>query len=742
MNSTLLAVSRRDMGWPRSGAELAARVPLPLRSCFEELYLVALKTVPAIIINAGEYSMLLNDILLLLRLGKGHVASYAVAMAILGIAWALIEGLLSAQDGLAAHAYETDDFKGVQYWSLVSFVVAFVALTIASGVLSFAFVITEDLLFIKYHVAHKAAIYVLLSLPSLYLLAAYRVLQKYFHAQGVYVPSMVGAAVGNLANAALNFLLIFAAGLGLWGCVLSTALSRLLMVATLLYHVYLHVDDSCRLELRLLSTTRAIRAYRVVRKSLVCAQEVLLQLYDQYVTREPVRARRKRRKEERKVQMTLLSPRRRGGSDDGSSDGSSDGSEAGVDGIDVSAGSDDDDDDDDGINGEEEQEEDALDGYAYDEYISEEDLSAGLAGRVRSKGVRAQQLHRHVAGRWLLAALSSLRGGGPPAAGPTSSAGAGAEGARYIDDDAAGEGENKLYVQLSLRSLLTSCARYVFLGLPGALVMALESWQFDVYVLITVHMGSVACAATVVLILLLRFLHYTLPFSLASVITLRLHRLLVQNRAAAARNLAWLSIAGVLAVYGLLGGALLLLGRSVAAAMSPLDGDVGYRISSLSPLAAAALVAHSVQAVAQGVLRGVCRFQTMLFLTFLTTWALGLPAGVYLAYFARPTFELYGFWIGIASGYALNAATLVLLVLAIDWEYEVKRATVRARRQQSRGGYEYLVYPRAGSLALGGLPGCCHSSKVAEMDELEEEAAVVTITGSGAEEIEMTDVQV
>jgi hypothetical protein len=69
---------------------------------------------------------------------------------------------------------------------------------------------------------------------------------------------------------------------------------------------------------------------------------------------------------------------------------------------------------------------------------------------------------------------------------------------------------------------------------------------------------------------------------------------------------------------------------------------------------------------------------------FLSIWICGYLTSCYLAFIARPTYELRGYYIGLLLGGSLLAASFVLMVIFIDWEVEISRHSYL----QKRGDYK------------------------------------------------------
>jgi hypothetical protein len=57
-----------------------------------------------------------------------------------------------------------------------------------------------------------------------------------------------------------------------------------------------------------------------------------------------------------------------------------------------------------------------------------------------------------------------------------------------------------------------------------------------------------------------------------------------------------------------------------------------------------------------------------------------MHVGVYLSFFTRPRFGVYGLWCGFSVGMGMLALVLVGIVLTTDWEREVRRTQVRIEK--------------------------------------------------------------
>ena len=119
-------------------------------------------------------------------------------------------------------------------------------------------------------------------------------------------------------------------------------------------------------------------------------------------------------------------------------------------------------------------------------------------------------------------------------------------------------------------------------------------------------------------------------------------------------------------------------------------------------------------------------------ISFLAVWLVGLPTGLSLVYFARPTYGLEGLWTGVTSGMFLLAMVLLGIVFTIDWDREVRKTLLKSNRLFS-GDFVPFGLPFAGSRGVGGLDFI----SVKLMEELED-LDNVDITVNGADEEEQT----
>lgn len=166
-----------------------------------EITVLVKLAVPMIILNSLEMSIWIVDIVMLGRLGRGHLAAGGLGYTVFNMLWMVMEGLLTAQDVFCSQAFVATNFVELRKWT-------YVALAVAMGISLIGTLIFAAFPWIIYalsssnqHLAFKASQEVLMLIPCLWLMSVSRVLQKYFTSQQKYVPMMVLSTSASMLNA-------------------------------------------------------------------------------------------------------------------------------------------------------------------------------------------------------------------------------------------------------------------------------------------------------------------------------------------------------------------------------------------------------------------------------------------------------------------------------------------------------------------------------------------------------------
>ncbi|HSC76144.1 MAG TPA: MATE family efflux transporter [Pseudomonadales bacterium] len=200
------------------------------------------------------------------------------------------------------------------------------------------------------------------------------------------------------------------------------------------------------------------------------------------------------------------------------------------------------------------------------------------------------------------------------------------------------------------------------LGIPIGFTLFFEVSMFTVIALFLSPLGPVVVAGHQ-LVLNAVSLMFMVPLSLGMALTLRVSFLVGKGALHTAHHLARsvLLLALCIAMFYV---PLLLLGKSLIAALYTNDAEVQHVAVKLLTLAAIFQVADVLQVAAISALRGFRDTRIPMLIIFLSFWGVGMPLG-YLLTFTNilvPAMGAAGFWIGLIAGIA-SASVLLLIRL-------------------------------------------------------------------------------
>jgi MATE family multidrug resistance protein len=194
-------------------------------------------------------------------------------------------------------------------------------------------------------------------------------------------------------------------------------------------------------------------------------------------------------------------------------------------------------------------------------------------------------------------------------------------------------------------------ARFLALGFPVGLQLALESNAFTVAMLIVGSLGVAELAAHQVVINLASFT-FMLPLGIAIGAGARAGNLIGAKDAAGLRLVCRVALAmggGVMALAAIA----FVLGREALPRIYLADPAVGAIAASILPIAAAFQIFDGIQVVGGGLMRGMGRPQAGAIANFVAFYVVGLPLAALLAF--RFGLGIVGIWWGLAAGLACVA---------------------------------------------------------------------------------------
>lgn len=216
--------------------------------------------------------------------------------------------------------------------------------------------------------------------------------------------------------------------------------------------------------------------------------------------------------------------------------------------------------------------------------------------------------------------------------------------------------------------------RLLRIGLPMGGAALAEVGAFASIAVLVGRFGEVQIAAHQIA-LNFSALVFMVPLGLSSALTIRVGHALGAGEPQRARAIAWngLKVGWLIAAAAIV--PVLLLREPIAAVYST-DAAVQALAAKLLLFAAFWQLFDATQVCAMGALRGYkITFGPML-LMLVAFWALGVPAGTWLAYWGLGgvPMEVYGFWVGLVIGLVLVSASLLVML---------RRVTGVARRSRA-----------------------------------------------------------
>ena len=252
--------------------------------------------------------------------------------------------------------------------------------------------------------------------------------------------------------------------------------------------------------------------------------------------------------------------------------------------------------------------------------------------------------------------------------------------------------EKKTNERLLLRRLVGLFPTFCQLAGPGAFMMAVEAWAFEVTTLLAGYLGTVALDAHLTMLQLATLAFLSLPFAVAVAATIRVGNLLGAGEAKAA------SVAGrvtFLICFSFTGcvAAVFSTCRAYLGYVFTNDTEVIKAVAAIAPIAALFQLADGGQAAAGGVFRGMGRQKTVAARNFLGFWVFGMPVGALLTFQAGV--GLAGLWWGLTVGLTVTTLVSLAQLVFVDWERETLDAAERlargakdAARRLSSDGFE------------------------------------------------------
>lgn len=221
--------------------------------------------------------------------------------------------------------------------------------------------------------------------------------------------------------------------------------------------------------------------------------------------------------------------------------------------------------------------------------------------------------------------------------------------------------------------------RVMLLGTPLALAYFFEISLFAIIALMIAPLGKTAVASHQI-IFTISSMTFTIPLSLGVAASIRVGYLLGNKKTILAKQTAYISL--IIALFTALFIALILiLFKSFFISWFTTDITIIAICMQLIILLAIYQVADYLQVTAGNILRGYKDTKSILYITLISYWIIGLPLGYILGLtdIIIPAMGTAGFWIGITVG-LFFAATLLIGRMIYIQKQSVEKILTQASR--------------------------------------------------------------
>ncbi|KAF3335213.1 MATE efflux family protein 5 isoform X1 [Carex littledalei] len=214
--------------------------------------------------------------------------------------------------------------------------------------------------------------------------------------------------------------------------------------------------------------------------------------------------------------------------------------------------------------------------------------------------------------------------------------------------------------------------RLLRLSAPCCMTTCLEWWCYEILVLLTGRLPDARrMVAVIAVVLNFDYLLFSVMLSLATCASTRVSNDLGAGNSKAARMSAFVSIScGALA--GFIGAFAMVMARHIWGHLFTNDQKIIQGVSKMMLIMALLEVFNFPLAVCGGIVRGTARPWLGMYASLGGFYLIALPVAVILGFKTR--LGLGGLLMGFVIGAAASVVVLILLVVALDWDAEAKKA--------------------------------------------------------------------
>lgn len=229
-------------------------------------------------------------------------------------------------------------------------------------------------------------------------------------------------------------------------------------------------------------------------------------------------------------------------------------------------------------------------------------------------------------------------------------------------------------VDAKCANMRSRTAKFLRLGAPGALMLGLEAWSFEITTFLAAYLGTISVDAHVILLNIIGFTYMSLPFALGIAASIRVGYLLGAGRTMAAQAASKATCCLMLGFMISLSVIKMAI-RDYLGLIFTDDEQVVQKVAGLVHIVVIFQVSDGVQAAVGGVMRGMGHQKIVAAMNFVGFWVVGVVLGSALTFGAG--MGVAGLWWGLAAGLTCTATIGVAVVLRTNWAAEAEAAWQR-----------------------------------------------------------------
>ncbi|XP_020530313.1 protein DETOXIFICATION 16 isoform X1 [Amborella trichopoda] len=222
---------------------------------------------------------------------------------------------------------------------------------------------------------------------------------------------------------------------------------------------------------------------------------------------------------------------------------------------------------------------------------------------------------------------------------------------------------------------LQDLGHFLRIGIPSTVMACLETWSFDMIVILSGLLPNPKLETSVLSISLdIYALAYMIPSGLSGAISTRISNELGARQPQAARLAA--RIATCMAFSNsVVTSSMTIIVRGLWGYLYTNDQQIIKHVAKIMPLIAISIFMEGIQCVLSGIARG-CGWQKLgAVINLGAYYVVGLPVAILLVFVFHEGGK--GFWIGIICGLVVQLVLLSIITLCSNWEEEARRANER-----------------------------------------------------------------